>query len=301
MGKMTRDHIVTALCLILFTIIAHTQAVYSLEDGVNRQDSAKEALIIATSTIEELRDAGLPYQYPNDLLLEAQQYYESQSIIDGAGGNATYENVHAITEEIAALRVETYRISDELDALGVYLDDENTTADMTEAYTLLDEAHEEYRNGRFSESQELIEIAYDRVNEITAANTKTRAIYAATRDRTADIARAIWKPALITCITLLVLFIASRNTIQRYRLRSRIRLLHKRLIVIDELLKETQKQYFEEHNISEGEYHLRTKKYGELMRDIHRQIPLLQEQIAMTIDVKETSNKKETSHNQHKQ
>jgi len=95
------------------------------------------------------------------------------------------------------------------------------------------------------------------------------------------------KAGLVTAILLFALFFALRNTIRRHRLGARLRRLHKRLVILDELLKETQKQYFEEHSISDGEYHLRVRKYGELMRDIHRQIPLLQEQIAMTIDEKE--------------
>ena len=41
-----------------------------------------------------------------------------------------------------------------------------------------------------------------------------------------------------------------------------------------------QKDYFQEGKIPEGEYNIKTKKYAELIRDIDRQIPLLQEELA---------------------
>lgn len=41
----------------------------------------------------------------------------------------------------------------------------------------------------------------------------------------------------------------------------------------------TQKQYFEGGNLSESSYTIRTKSFAEMIRDIDRQIPLLQEKM----------------------
>jgi hypothetical protein len=41
-----------------------------------------------------------------------------------------------------------------------------------------------------------------------------------------------------------------------------------------------QKNYFQFGTLPEGEYNIKIKKYAELVRDIDRQIPLLQEEMA---------------------
>ena len=42
----------------------------------------------------------------------------------------------------------------------------------------------------------------------------------------------------------------------------------------------TQREYFNEGSISEGTFNIKIKKLAELVRDIERQIPLLQEGLA---------------------
>ena len=41
-----------------------------------------------------------------------------------------------------------------------------------------------------------------------------------------------------------------------------------------------QKDYFQYGKIAEGEYNIKTKKFAELIRDIDRQVPLMQEELA---------------------
>lgn len=296
--------IIVSLLVAIFALIAITTTSTSGEpttENATASQHANASILRAQETVQELRDVNLPAQYASDLLLDAEQYYASQIIIENAGGQAAYERVHSITEKIAALRIEEYRIADELDALEQHIADESGTANMISARAMYEEAKKEYRQERFTKADELIDQTYNHINEIKASNTKAKAFYDATRERTAEIVSSMWKPALITSIVLLVLAIVLRGTIRRYRLNAQLRRLHKRLVILDELLKDTQKQYFEEHTISDGEYHLRVRKYGELMRDTHRQIPLLQEQIAMATDIKEVANRKEMPRTRHKE
>lgn len=45
------------------------------------------------------------------------------------------------------------------------------------------------------------------------------------------------------------------------------------------LIMKTQGDYFNSGNMSESAYEIRTKKFAEIVRDIDRQIPLLQEEL----------------------
>ena len=63
-------------------------------------------------------------------------------------------------------------------------------------------------------------------------------------------------------------------------IKGKIRKLELRKKTIKTLISNTQKDYFERGNLSEGNYNIRTKKFGELILDIERQLPLLNEGLA---------------------
>jgi hypothetical protein len=50
--------------------------------------------------------------------------------------------------------------------------------------------------------------------------------------------------------------------------------------VIRSLIAKSQKDYFEKGKLSEATYHARIEKYSEMIRDLERQIPLINEELA---------------------
>jgi hypothetical protein len=63
------------------------------------------------------------------------------------------------------------------------------------------------------------------------------------------------------------------------RTKGKINHLNKEKEVVYNLIKELQKDYFEKQKIAENSYKIKIKKYGEIIRDINRQIPLLQAEL----------------------
>jgi hypothetical protein len=56
--------------------------------------------------------------------------------------------------------------------------------------------------------------------------------------------------------------------------------------VLQELIARTQRDYFEKGNIGEDTYNIRINRFGEMIRDINRQVPLIREQLAKVEKVK---------------
>ena len=49
--------------------------------------------------------------------------------------------------------------------------------------------------------------------------------------------------------------------------------------VIEKLIRGMQREYFEKGGMNELSYHIKTKKFGDLIRNINRQLPLLKEEL----------------------
>ena len=52
-------------------------------------------------------------------------------------------------------------------------------------------------------------------------------------------------------------------------------------IIIEGLIKDTQRDYFKTNKISQLQYETRLNKFEEIIRDINRELPLLNEEISM--------------------
>ena len=74
---------------------------------------------------------------------------------------------------------------------------------------------------------------------------------------------------------LVLIFIFFRNIVARKMIRRKMRELELEKKVIFGLIQDTQKLYFDKNKISEEMYSVRIRKFGEIIRDIERQLPLL--------------------------
>jgi len=78
----------------------------------------------------------------------------------------------------------------------------------------------------------------------------------------------------------------AHNEISRILIRRKIAFSERRKVAIRNLIAKIQKEYFGQGKVGSKNYHIRMKKYGELIRDINRQIPLLREQLIIKSDEK---------------
>jgi hypothetical protein len=88
-----------------------------------------------------------------------------------------------------------------------------------------------------------------------------------------------WKVMIISLTALLILFLVYRTSIYKMLVKRKIDDLSARKESLRRMIMKTQKDYFEGGSISESLYTIRTKSFAEMIRDIDRQIPLLQEKL----------------------
>ena len=140
----------------------------------------------------------------------------------------------------------------------------------------------EFNYERFDKSRSLVEEAYNAISESKAATTKAKTLYRATTNTIEEFFLRTWRHWAASSLLFLLLFVLSYKAVKRIKLKARIRRLEQERETVKNLIKEIQRKYFEKGEISESEYHIKTKKYAEIIRDINRRIPLLEEEIALT-------------------
>lgn len=229
--------------------------------------------------LERMYGAGLPVTRYNDTLLLAKQIYEAQVALEAAKGRADFSLVQDKIKEMKSLEQNAYKASDELKALEITIS-QTTGVDLSSVIEIYGQAKSEFNAERYEESIKLTDTAYKKISELEAVETKVKAIYDASSRGIAGFFRQHWKGILAGILAFAAIFALAYSKVACWRIKRKIISLEMRKDSIKSLISKTQRAYFEEGKSSEVAYYVRTKKYGELIRDINRQIPLLKEELA---------------------
>lgn len=267
-------------CIVIFLAMG---MVIEAEETRGFSAGANYTILLLSEAREEVAKMvsdGLPVRRYNDTLELAEQLLEAQLELEKNKGSADYKLIQDKIEEVGVIKQKAYNVLDELHALEMTIkqaENINQTI-VNESYK---EALHEFQAERFDESMAIIKGAYEEISELQATETKVKAMYDATSRGVINFIKRQYKATLTILISLLVIFLLTKKQISILRIKSKIIKLEKRRDKIKELIAQTQQGYFERKEIDETRYHIRTKKYAELVRDINRQIPLLKEQLAI--------------------
>ena len=134
-------------------------------------------------------------------------------------------------------------------------------------------------NERYEKVDPFIDKAYEEIANIKASQTTLNLFYDATTQSIKKIFIKNWKVMSAVSFLLIILLLTYRIKISKLLIRRKINKLILRKSILKKLIIDIQKQYFTDGSISEGMYTIKTKKFAELIRDVDRQIPLLQEEM----------------------
>jgi len=225
--------------------------------------------------LQEMIDAGFNVLRVNDTLSQAEQLFNAQYALQISGGTPDYSLILERTEKITELRKQAEEISDELKALGARLNNVNAES---EAFSIFNEAKEEFADERYDMVIDLVEEAYTKIGEEQALKTRFRAIYVASTKTVFDFFEKRWKE-IISIITIIILvYLLFRKKVAILLINKKIVNLSFEKEVLGKLIKKSQYEYFHLFKIPEELYHIRIEKFGELIRSIDRQIPILLEE-----------------------
>lgn len=217
----------------------------------------------------------------NDTLIRAQDLYDAQVIIEGRKGKPNYELVISYCDQIKKLRQDAVTA---LDLYKVFLDFYNTTIDNSVNSSSIDaiiaQIDAEISGERYDNVPRLIDQGYVEIASVKSEQTALVLAYRATTQGVGSFIKENWI-MLVSLVALLIAFyLFYRTRISLWILQRQLNSLLLRKDTLKGLMSSSQKDYFQYGKIPETTYRMRIKNFGELVRDIDRQIPLLQKEIA---------------------
>lgn len=261
---------------VLFAVLL----LVSAATGETAQE-ASNALEEAENVIQEMNNSDIPTQRVSDLYEQANKTYSAQLKRNRSGKETDYSIVLDTVEQIKDIRTEAFRTKDQLDILRSRINelDKDKELNLSEAKEELEEAEIEFEDERFEKSQEHINLAYQEISEAQSTVTQAQAFASATQDRFQTFLENNWKRLTAAILIVAVFSYLLYKEYQIYSLKKKKQNLKQKREVLQDLISETQKKYFQKNELAESAYNTRTDKYGEMIRDINRQIPLIDEDL----------------------
>lgn len=246
--------------------------------GMSHND-AQAALASANATIEKMQQAGIQSAQVRDTYLLAKEWFDGQSSLELGGETPNYRFVMQKALEIAQIERNAFAVNDDLQALTLRMNQTDPAVNLSEAFALRAEAIREFEDGRFAEAQKLVDSAYAKTEQAEAETVRSNTLLESTRRNLETFLKENWQNILIVALALIVLFFIFQKQIRRFLTNAKINSLIAERKALESMIRRTQKGYFESGEINEMTYHIKVKKYGDLIRNINRQLPLLKEEL----------------------
>ena len=233
----------------------------------------------ANASIGKMRQDGLPSQNAADLYGLARQWFDGQEAIELSGGRPKYDFALQKITEITDLEQNTYRVNDDLKALSERIGTADSGADLSATKSLVADAAQEFKDGRIDRAKTLISQAYDEVSKAEAQAVHSRTLGESARRTIENFLTDNWRTIAYVAAAAAVMFFLFQKQIRKVLVSARLNALIRERGVIGSMLKKLQMDYFEKKSVTELTYRVKTKKYGDIIRNINRQLPLLKEEL----------------------
>lgn len=239
--------------------------------------SIEDELLLANETLLTLKELNFSTQRYSDNLFLAYQFYDMQIRANSSDFSAVEQKL----TELQELEELAYITRDELRVLEITVESLELQ-NMTRIYDALEITKTSFRAERYEEALDNIDRTYQIISEVEASETRIRALYDATTRNLGHFLKNNWVEILVILVVFFFLSLLLYAPCKSIRIKRKLHKLQVREHAIQGLIAKTQKEYFDKGTISESSYGIRMKKYRELVRDIHRQMPLLNEEFALT-------------------
>jgi len=273
--------------VVLFILIMYTCLIIAEDINISLETNASLCLNNSKIILSQLINDGFSYQRVNDSLKQLETDYNIQMILKEKKNKYDFSRVIAECEDINRIKDLAYSSKDELNALNKFYNESVSGLNTSQIDQIISEAKREMINERYEKIEDIVQRAYNEITNAQASQTTLNLFYSATTRGIKNFLNKNWKFLLAILIILIIAFIIYKKTIFVYILRKKMVKLELRKETIKKIMMKTQKDYFQLGIISEGEFAIKMNKLGELVRDIERQIPLLNEELAKINKVKQ--------------
>lgn len=241
---------------------------------------ANSSIQQAQKDIQEMEEAGLPTKRVNDLFVEANSTYHTQLFLNQSGKEPDLSEVISTTNKINSLKKSAFKIKDELDTLEERINElEKSNINLSKVKSTFRQAEKEFEDERYELAGNKIEKTYEQISTAQAATTKIKAFYEATGKTLYNFVKNNYKKIVVAVVVIIIVSFVFYRKLKIRLLEKKKKELKHRKKVLQDLIKKSQYNYFDKGRISESTYKTRTSKYGEMIRDINRQLPLINQEL----------------------
>lgn len=253
------------------------------------QGEAEFCLESSEMILEEFKENNFNYERIQDSLDKAQDIYEAQIVLLAQGEKVDFSLIIPYCEDIKNIKEIAFDSFDQYSSLKKFYAF-SITSEMNSSSidVIIGEIDEEMNSERYENIPSLIDEAYEEISKVKSSYTTLNLFYTSTTRGLKMFFQKNWKPFVITLSLLFILFLLFNKKIRRKIIENKLKKIELRKETIKELIRKTQKDYFQEGKMSEANYSLRINKFAEFVRDIDRQIPLFKEQL-LKLEKKESS------------
>ncbi len=264
--------------LLLFVSVF--SLVFVQSQNLTVQENASTCLKESKVIIEELRVENFSVNRVGDLYNETESIFNAQSALLEKTKKADFDVVFRNCKEIASLREQAFTARDAYTSLLRFYQD-SISADMNASTVdaTIAEINSELVNERYEKVPQLVDNAYEQISLFRSENTRFKLLYKNTATGIKGFFINNWKTISLVLVFLFISYFSFRKPIKKKVLNHKIDKLNFRKKILKDLIKKAQKDYFQDGSISQSVFEIKMKNFGQLVRDIDRQIPLLNEEL----------------------
>lgn len=245
--------------------------------GSNESIEASEFIAQAKQDLIEMQDRQISTNRANESYQEALQLYDAQMALERLHKNAKFDLIKRYTTEVTEIKRIAFEAQDELTVFIEVFDSANQSADLSSMFDDYNAVILSFNEERFEDTIKLIEGGYDKLSEVQSSQTTINLFYTSTTKTLKNFFKTQWKTIILVISVILLFLFLFWKAISRIKLHLDLQNLRIQKESIKKLLKKLQSDYFIHKNISASSYNIKLKKFGSMILDIDRQIPLLRE------------------------
>jgi len=294
--KVKYNLIVALVMIIFISSFVLSESLYfdgkSISAGRSNESFSAKALIFdAEGCIDSMVARGLKVNRVNESLQQALQLYSAQISLEQKGTSADYKLVNSSALEVCDVKDIALKAEDEFLVFNESYTSSMKQFDLSSMKNDYASLIKSFDEERFEDSIEWIDKCYTDLSNLEASQTSFNLYYATTTRTIKSFFVNNWKALLIWTVIIVILLLIFWKAIKIWFIKRKLNNLYIQKKSINDLIKKMQFEYFKTKKMSEMEYNVKLKTFSDMLRDIERQIPEMNERLAKIGKEKEESAK----------
>jgi len=278
-------HLNGILCffLVLVLIVSFAEASSNAGNlGTKSNESIQVNVLIsnAEKCFAEMQNRTINVVRANESLQQALQLYSAQTALEEKGASADYRLVNQSALEVCHIKDIAFEAQDEMIIFDKTWDSSAKEFNLSSISKTYDDIHKSFVQERFEDTTTLINQGYITLSNFESSQTALNLFYAMTTRSIKDFFVKNWEILSAIIVVIIILLLIFWKIIKKAAIQNKRDNMYARKSAIDKLVKKIQYDYFKKKTMSEVEYNVKIKTFADMTREIDRQLPEIQEQLA---------------------